>query len=894
MKLRNRIFLTLFGLFVFSAVLFAQNQMDISQLQNMTPAQLSAFNVDNLTDAQIQKYIQQVAQSGYSEAQIELALKSRGLPQSQIDKLKARIAGVQSGVSTSTRSGSRLRTSGSQKNMNNGFDDLLANSFGPNIGNEPPDEHKKVFGYKLFNSETLTFEPNMNVPTPIDYLLGPGDEIIVDIWGASEQTYQEVISPDGYIKIPNLGPIYLVGFSIERATGRIKNRLTQIYSGLSSRQGTPPNTFAQVSLGQLRTIRIHVIGETQRPGTYNVSSLSTMAHALYLSGGPNFSGSMRNIEIIRDNKVHTSVDVYDFLMKGTMSNNVNLKDGDIIRIRPYINRIEIEGEVKREGIYETIEGETFAQLLEYAGGFTAKSYTKVIKVIRNVEGEKLFTDYTLEEFKNEIAQNGDQVTIQGLLERYKNRVQINGAVFREGQFELVEGLTVKQLIESAEGLRGDAFMERAQIFRTNEDYSYSIVSFNLRNMYKGTERDIKLQREDIVQISSIYDLKDEQYVIINGEVKNAGTYPYSKGITVETLIIRAGGLRESASRSNVEVARRIPNMDDIDMNQTVEIFNFPLNKNLELDEDASIFTLEPYDQVFIRKTPGYEPQVMVKIEGEVLYPGFYSLEKKNERISEIILRAGGLTNDGFPEGATLIRRTEYNPPKSDEEKRLDNLARLLQSVKTRRKEDGFDLESEAEMLQEKRLQNVQNELIDYRNNEDAGISKQALRIKRDQLSELAKRDSVSLRTFGRSHETIGIELNKILENPGSKYDMILQDGDVLSIPRQLQTVRMRGELLYPITARYDEEFKFKDYISKSGGFTDDARKKKSFVIYANGSVDRTRKILFWNKYPQIDAGAEIMVPKKPERRRSTMTAAGWIAMATTVATLALVVQNLTN
>lgn len=888
MKIRYLIFLIFFGLFIVSFNSFGQNQ-----LQNMSATELSTFNVDNLTDAQVQKYIDEVAKSGYSQAEVELGLKAKGLPQAEIDKLKLRIAGFKSGSSTKGSSSSdRTRSKESaQVRTDNLTKGLIEDE---SVDKAELERSKKIFGHELFNSKDLNFEPNLNIPTPKNYLLGPGDEIIIDIWGASEQTYQQTIGPGGYIKISNIGPIFLNEFSVEKATERIKSRLTQIYSGLKSAQGGAPNTFAQVSLGQLRTIKVHVIGEAVRPGTFNVSSLSKVAHALYLSGGPNSNGSKRNIEIIRNNKIITSIDVYDFLMKGTLKNNITLKEDDIVRIVPYINLINITGQVKRPGIYETIEGETFAKLLEYAGGFTAKSYTKIIKVVRNVGGEKLFTDFTLEEFSSEIAQNGDEVNVQGLLERYKNRVQINGAIFREGQFELVEGLTVKQLIESAEGLRGDAFMERGQIFRTNEDYSYSVVSFNLRNIYKGTDEDILLQREDIVQISSIYDLKDERYVIINGEVKNSGTYPYSQGITVETLIIRAGGLRESASESQVEVARRIQNTDITNTNQSVEIFNFSINKNLELNGEDLNFTLEPYDQVFIRKTPGYEPQVNVKVEGEVIFPGFYALEKKNERISEIIQRAGGISDEGFPEGATLIRRTEYNPPKSDEEKRLDNLAKLLQSVKTRRKEDGFNLESEAEMLQELRLQNVKNELDDYYSNEDASISKEALRIKREQLSEFARRDSVDARTLGRSYETIGIDLEAILENPGSKYDMILQDGDVLSIPRQLETVRMRGELLYPITARYDEEFKFRDYISQSGGFSDDARKKKSFVIYANGSVDRTRKFLFWKKYPHIDAGAEIMVPKKPEKQRNPMSAQAWIAMATTVATLALVIQNLTN
>ncbi|MCK5700075.1 MAG: SLBB domain-containing protein, partial [Cyclobacteriaceae bacterium] len=597
-------------------------------------------------------------------------------------------------------------------------------------------------------------------------------------------------------------------------------------------------------------------------------------------------------EIIRDNKVNTSVDVYDFLMNGTLSNNVTLKDGDIIRIRPYINRIEVTGEVKREGIYETIDGESFSKLIEYTGGFNENAYTKIIKVRRNEKGEKLFADLKLAELSEINTKNGDQVIVQGILQRYTNRVQIKGAIFREGEFELVEGLTVKKLIGLAEGLRGDAFMERGQIFRTNEDYSYSIVSFNLRNLFKGTEEDIKLQREDIVQITSIYDLHDEQYVIINGEVKNSGTYPYSQGITVENLIIRAGGLRESASESMIEVARRIQNTEENETNQTAEIFTFSISKNLELNRDDSKFTLQPYDQVFIRKSPGYELQVTVKIEGEVIYPGLYALKKKNERISELVQRSGGLTTDGYPEGATLIRRTEFNPPKTNEQLRLENLSQLLKSVEKRTQEEDFTLESEAELLQQKRLQNVQNELDEYNENEDTGIGREGIRMKRERLTELIERDSINLVASALQYETIGINLEEILKTPGSKYDLILQDGDILSIPRQLQTVRMRGEFLYPITVRHDEGFSFKDYVSKAGGFSENARKKKSYILYANGSVDRTRSFLFFTNYPKVEAGAEIIVPKKPDRQ--PLSAQAWIAMSTSIATLALVIQQLTK
>ncbi len=873
-----------------STLAFAQNQQQLEQLQNMTPAQLSTFNVDDLSDAQIQMFMERLQESGYTEAEIELALKTRGLPQAQIDKLKARMAQLKTGSVKTGTSFDRSRTREAPEIKEDDLVNVLTDDFEEIQEREELEKQKRVFGYKLFNSETLTFEPNLNIPTPKDYMLGPGDEVIIDVWGASEQTYQEIISPEGYIKIQNLGPLYLNGLTIERASDRIKTRLTEIYSGLSSRNGSPPNTFSQVSLGQLRTITVHVIGEAQRPGSFNVSSLSTVAHALYLCGGPNYYGSMRQIDIIRDNKVEATVDVYDFLINGVLENNITLKDGDIIRIKPYVNRIEVIGEVKREGIYETIDGETFGQLLKYAGGFTENAYTKLIKARRNKDGEKVFADLSKEELSKIETKNGDQVIVQGILERYQNRVQIKGAVFREGEYELTDGLTVKQLIEKAEGLRGDAFMERGLVYRTNVDYSYAVIPFNLRELMKGTAEEITLQREDIVQISSIYDLNDEQYVLINGEVKSSGTYPYFQNMTVEDLIIRAGGLRESASGSMVEVARRVRSLDEKETNQTAEIFNFSISKNLELTAEDSKFTLQPYDQVFIRKSPGYEPQVTIKVEGEILYPGLYALKTKNERISDIINRAGGLTTDGYAEGATLIRRTEFNPPKTAEQIRLENLAQLLDAVEKRSKEEDYTLESEAELLQQKRLQNVKNELDEMSQSEDTLVGREGIRMKREKLTDLIEKDSIDLSTTELKYETIGINLEEILKNPGSKYDLILQDGDILSVPRQLQTVRLRGELLYPITVRYDQGLSFRNYISKAGGFSDDARRRKSYILYANGSVDRTRKFLFWNFYPKVQAGAEIIIPRKPDRQ--PMSAQAWVALSSSVATLALVVSQI--
>ncbi len=886
----SKIFRTLFILPVFilmiQGVLFGQTPEQLNQLQNMTPAQLSTFNADDLTDEQIQMFVDRFEQSGMSEAEVELALKSRGMPEAQIDKLKQRMAKLKQ---TPKKTGTGLDRTRTRETPPVQADDLvktLTDDLDDMLDDQEKERVKRVFGFRLFNSETLTFEPNLNVPTPKDYILGPGDEVIIDVWGSSEQTYQEIITPDGYIKIPNLGPIYLSGLTIERADERIQTKLSTIYAGLTN--GT---THAQTSLGQLRTIKVHVIGEANRPGSYNISSLATVAHVLYLSGGPNYQGSMRNIEVIRDNKQFVSVDIYDFLMNGVMGNNVSLKDGDIIRIRPYVNRIEVTGEVKREGIYETIENESFARLIDYAGGFTENAYTKIIKVKRNEHGDRSFADMAFDKLGSESTRNGDQVFVQGILQRFQNRVQIKGAVFREGEFELTDGLSVKKLIELAEGLRGDAFLERGIVYRTNEDYSYTIIQFNIRNVLKGAEADVILQREDMVQISSIYDLNDERYVSITGEIKNTGTYPYFQNMTIEDLILRAGGLRESASESKVEVARRVKKPGDDLSNKTAEIFTISITKNLELN-DTSGFLLKPYDQVFIRRSPGYEAQVNVKIEGEVTYPGLYALKKKNERISEIVQRAGGITTDGYPQGATLIRRTEFNPPKTDEQIRLENLNQLLLAVEKRKDSDGYTLESEAELLQQKRLGNVRSELQAYNAAEDLTSGREGSNIKRERLSNLSKRDSIDVGANELSFESIGLDLDKILKNPGSKFDIILQDGDILSIPRQLQTVRLRGEFLYPITVRFDEDLNFNNYISLAGGFTEDARKRKTYVIYANGSVDRTKKFLFWNDYPKVDAGAEIMVPKKPERQ--PMSVQAWIALSTSIATLALVIQQLSQ
>ena len=648
--------------------LFAQQKTNQSsnqqQLQNISPSQLSTINVDNLSDGQIRTYMDRAEQSGMSLDDLEMALKSKGMPQSEIDKLRNRIDQIKSNTPQGGGTGfNRVRTKESTPITEENVINTLTEEYMTREEKELKEKQSKIFGYDLFNNQNLTFEPSLNIPTPKDYQLGPGDEVIIDVWGASEQTYQVTISPDGFIKIPNLGPIYLNGLTIEDATQRINNRLSEIYAGIKSRNGSPPNTFTQISLGQVRTITVHVIGEAQSPGTYHVSSLATVANVLYLANGPNINGSLRDIEIIRNHVVIASVDIYDFLLKGVLKNNMRLEDRDIIRFKPYLNRIEVQGEVKKEGIYETKDNETYEDLLSFTGGFTENAYTKLIKVSRNDGDEKIFLDLTKPELKTTHPKNGDEVTVQGILDRYANRVQIRGAVFREGEYQLTDSLTLTKLIDLAEGLRGDAFLERGSIYRTNSDYSYSVVSFNLRNILKGSAQDVKLQREDMVQIPSIYDIKEEYYVQIFGEVKNPGTYPYFRDMNTEDLILRAGGLLESASGAQVEIARRISDeQDDNNRKTTADIFTLNIDKSLKLEKDDSKFILKPFDQIYIRKSPGYQHQISAKAEGEVLYPGLYVIKEKDERISDLVKRAGGLTKEGYAKGATLIRRTEFNPP----------------------------------------------------------------------------------------------------------------------------------------------------------------------------------------------------------------------------------------
>lgn len=822
-----------------------------AQNSGISQSDLSQIQVDQLSDEQVTSFIKKAEESGMSEQQLEAAALQRGMPSSEVDKLRTRIEKIRSGSgstsdSQSFRDRSRTYSAADESKVNNknrlfdgqshkDVEDSIASAnsaqesdlFGTLTKKKLKKEirpEEKIFGFSIFKNKKLSFEPGLNIPTPKNYVLGAGDEIIIDVWGASQQTYQEKINPEGNIIISNIGPVYLNGLTIEEATSKLKKDLGNIYAGL--RAG---NTSLKLSLGAVRSIKVNIVGDIATPGTYTLPSLATVFNALYAAGGPALNGTLRSVRLIRDNKTIADLDFYDYLLKGEQKDNVRLQDQDVIFISPYSNRVEVKGEVKRPLLYDVKPNESMKDLICFAGGFTGKAYSQRMKVIRKNGRENKILDVTALNTDTFKLLNGDEITVDSVLNRFENRVEIKGAVYRSGVFAVDNGITLKQLIEKADGLRGDAFKNRATIYRTREDLTMEVLSVDLAAVLAGTSNDIVLQREDIIWIPSIFDLKEEYTIQIDGEVKKPGIYPFVSNSTVEDVIVRCGGLLESASFARLEIARRIKNvMAENASDKIAEIFQFQINQDLKLTPEVSKFTLQPFDQIFIRRSPGYETQALVKVDGEVAFAGHYSISTKNERISDLIKRAGGLTPEAYPKGARLVRKLPV-----DEKQRMEALKAIIASSK----------------------------------------------------------DTVKIKDISMSNETaIGINLDKILANPLTDLDIILQEGDVLKVPKQLQTVRLSGSVLYPVTVRYDKSFRFKSYISRAGGFATEAKKSKSYVIYANGSIDQTRKIFFFNSYPRIEPGAEIIVPKKPERKG--MSTAEVVGISSAMASFSLIVVTI--
>jgi polysaccharide biosynthesis/export protein len=646
-------------------------------------------SVDELSDEEIALFMERAQASGMSELQIEQMAKTQGYTASDISKMRERIATVEASSTVSPTSKSSLmdptnlnkkRSTIVQPSKNylenpltieerkilakplDIYNDSLVASY-KNVQKKLSNVlDKKVFGANLFQTELLTFEPDMRIATPKNYQLGPDDELNIAIFGDVLDNFKVKVSPEGTVKILNIAPIYVNGLTIEVASERIISRLRQLYQGLN-KPGS--GSSAQVTLGNVRSIKVTLTGEVTYPGTYTVSSLATVFNALYVAGGPNKNGSFRSIRVIRGNKVVRTLDLYDFLLRADQTNNIHLNDQDIIRVGDYENRVELTGEVKRPMIYEMVKGETFKDLLRFSGGFTEKAYTYTINVRRNTSREIRLMNITQDKVDSFLPNNGDIYTIGTIIERFENKVEVEGAIFRPGIYAIEPGLTtVKELIKKSEGLREDAFLSRASLVRRKENYEPEIMSIDLGKILRGESADIPLQREDILKVYSITNLREKRYVNILGEVNQPGEFEYKEGMRVGDLILMAKGLKESASFANLEVARRIINHGDSNKNaEKVEIISLAIDGSLQVSNEGSQMVLQPFDIVSIRKAPNYEEQRSVLVVGMVNYPGTYAIQNEKERISDIIARAGGLRPEGYLEGGILNRKIGTNDRK---------------------------------------------------------------------------------------------------------------------------------------------------------------------------------------------------------------------------------------
>ncbi len=787
------------------------------------PQNISAVNIDDLSDSQIRQIVQQAQASGFSDAQLIQQAQGRGMSTDQLQILQKRIAQLRSSQNASV---SGIDTSQVTARTLNYQPDTINNPGGSGVSS-------KIFGADLFRNRNLIFEPNLKLATPLNYVLGPEDQLNVNIYGNSLVNWKLTVSPEGSINMPGVGLLDVSGKTIEQATAAIKSRLA------SNNYSIGKGTSVQVTLGNIRSIKVIMVGEVVKPGTYTLPSLATVFNALYSAGGPNDNGTFRQIEIIRNNEIIRRLDIYDFLVKGDQKNNIRLQDQDIIRVPTYRIRVEMDGEIKRPALFEILPGESLQDVIRFAGGFTDQAYTALIKVSQISNQQRRLSDILESDFKNYVPLRGDKYTIQRILERYENRVTINGAVFRPGEYELQNGLTLTQLLQKAAGLKEDAFTGSASIIRLKPDNTTEEISFNLRDILNKTVSDIPLKREDVILISSIFDLRDQYRVTIKGEIRHPGEFAYADSMTVNDLIVSAGGFTEGASAKRIEVSRRIFDSDPTIKNSKVaQVYSINVDAKLKSGEDR--FTLKPFDIVSIYNLPGFEKQKTVKVEGEVVYPGFYTIQKKDEKISDIVLRAGGLTASADVQGGSLRR---------------DNIS-ILDADKTR---------IDTNILNNERSQRVKHLQHVYD-------------------------DSTAVDTQASRNNYVGINLKKILDKPGTNGDLILENGDILRIPKQQQIVKVNGEVLYPSAIVYTSGKSFRSYVLNAGGYAPDGLKRAAYVVYPNGTVKGTGKFLFFNIHPSVKPGSEIYVPKKPVRR--ALSPGEVVGLTTGVASLAAIILGI--
>ena len=745
-----------------------------------------------MSDTQVMQYVQREMNSGASQSQIATRLMQRGVTMQQLQRVRSQYQALNGGTSSrSSGNTSDVLVQDSRLRDNNGS--VLVDSAGNAVykqavtptssGNEVADRKKvliyaednslngkEVFGRNIFNQKEVSFEPNMNIATPATYVVGPGDKVFVDVYGASQKSEQLEVTPDGTIMVTGYGPIHIGGLSVDAANAKIKRVLGQRYSSSEIR----------MTVGQTRTITVNVMGEVVTPGTYTLSAFATVFHAIYMANGTNSLGTLRDIKVFRGGRQITSVDIYDYILNGKLSGNVRLADNDVIMVGPYECIVDIAGNVKRPMAYEMKKNESVATLLKYAGGFATGAYTKAVRVNR-VAGERL-SAYNVPEFEMASFKlmDGDSVTVDTILRRYENTVAVKGAVYHPGQYDLGSTNTVRGLVESAGGLTEEAFAAHTVLHRMKTDRTWRVISVDLEGILNGTVADIPLENEDVLTIAVQQDKMNQRVVSIEGLVQFPGTYEYADNQTIEDLIIQAGGLMDAASTAKVDVSRRIIDPKRThDSREIAQTFSFTLRDGLLIGGDNN-FTLQPYDQVYVRKSPGFVPQRNVSVQGEVMFPGVYTLSQKNQRLSELIKAVGGVTDEAYVRGARIER-----PLNEDEKFRLNRLLKMVEM------QGGSGLDASK----------VSQDTVYY----------------------------------------VGIELDKALANPGSDYDVILREGDRLVVPEYSGTVKINGNVMYPNTVAYSAGKSYKWYINEAGGYGNGAKRSKAFILYQNGKVSKASK-----------------------------------------------------
>jgi len=798
-----------------------------------------------MSDQQVLELIKQETTAGTSQAQIVTKLMQRGVKIDQIRRLRQQydkqiksrgLSGAADAAVTAVDS--RMRSNGTgetakdvvvgkegstqaeiQQEADVQYAEIQQN-INQHVDGEVGEAKLKVFGRDIFNNKLLSFEPNMNIATPQNYVLGPGDEVIVDIYGASQKSEQLTVSPDGEITVPGFGPIHVAGLSVASAQSKIRSTLGSRYA----------SSNLKLTVGQTRSIMVNVMGEVKAPGTYTLSAFATVFHALYMAGGINDLGTLRDIKVYRGGKLITVVDVYEYILNGRLAGNVRLHENDVIVVGPYECLVGIQGNVKRPMFYEMRPTESVAQVIKYAGGFTGDAYTKAVRLVRR-SGER-YSVHTVEEFDMSSFKltDGDNITVDGMINRYENMVEVRGAVFRPGQFELGKQITtVRSLIENAGGLTEDAFTARGVLYRMKEDRTLETQSIDIAAIMDGTEADIPLRNEDVLFVATQSDRIAERTFEITGEVISPGTFEYAENTTIEDLIIMAGGLTDQASLAKVDVSRRI--LDPRATSKTREIaktFTFSLKDGLVMDGGAG-FLLEPYDVVHVRRSPAFSSPRNITVTGEVNYEGAFTLPSKNMRLSDAINMAGGITGDAYTRGARLVRQM------NDEERvRNEETQKAIRNILTER-----------------------GDSIDWSKIND-----------------------------GNTY-VVGIELDEALKNPGSDKDVLLREGDAIFVPEYLGTVKVSGDVFYPNTVTYTSGKNYKYYVDQAGGFGNRAKKSKAFIVYQNGTVGVV------SQGAKPEPGCEIIVPSKKRKEPFNWSAvAGLASSLTGIAALVLAISRL--